>query len=216
MKPMYWVLGGLGIAGLLSLLPKGSGIAPAASEYVPIGTPPAATGSQSKNVLRWVPLVRGAQAFTQSEVPMARILSTIHHESGGNPKAMSYYRHGPSGDPRMPKSIEKADKDTRLQWMRDNWHGHAYGLGQLIPETGKQYAGIQGAGYALYPGQPGQSYDPALNILGTVRFLNHLWKVEGGDLDKIASAYYAGEAGGKHLDYEQNARKEDAVYAGVS
>lgn len=153
---------------------------------------PMATTPKGGKVTRWASMVQAEIAKQKAIIKPSMVLATIEHESGGNPKAMSYYRKpkAPYNDPPMPKGLTA--KEQRA-FMVANWSGHAYGLGQLIPETGKQYGGIQNAGYTRAPGgQPGESYDPAKNIKGTVAFLDYLARKYGGDKRSVYAAYYAG------------------------
>lgn len=146
-----------------------------------------------KGVKQWGPLVQAEVKRQGGPVKPSQVLATIRHESAGNPRAMSYFRKpkAPYFDPAMPKELTAQQKRA---FMVAHWSGHAYGLGQLIPETGVTYGGIKGAGYTRSPGgQPGESYNPEKNIRGTVAFLNALMRKYGGNKRAVYAAYYAGE-----------------------
>lgn len=104
---------------------------------------PAQAGS-----LQYMPTINSALNKTGSSLDPLFVLSILHHESRGNPKATS------------PKN--------------------AQGLMQLIPETAQRF-GVK------------NPYDPEDNILGGVKYLNFLNDRYGGDLNKVAAAYNAGE-----------------------
>jgi soluble lytic murein transglycosylase-like protein len=123
------------------------------------------------------------------------VLATIEHESGGSPTAVSYYRKSkaPYNDPAMPAEVKNGPREAIRDWMYANWSGHAYGLGQLIPETGAKYGGIVGAKYGRRKGGfPGDSFNPEKNIKGTVAFLDELMRKYSGDKRSVYAAYYAG------------------------
>ncbi len=168
------------------------------------------------HVTRWMPLIQAETKGTLVKPSM--VGATFEHESGGDPRAMSYFRkaEAPYFDPPMPKGLTEHEQRA---FQVKNWSGHAYGLGQLIPETGAQYGGIVGAGYTRAPGgQPGDSYDPQKNIKGTVGFLNHLMRQYGGNKRAVYAAYYAGPGnvakyGAEHFaDYINASLAREAKY----
>lgn len=203
---LWWLLGGLVAAHLLG----GKKMSDAQSYTAPPGG----------RVTRWAKMVQEEIARQGAQVKPSQVLATIEHESGGNPNAVSYYRKpkAPYNDPPTPKGL---DSKAARAFQVANWSGHAYGLGQLIPETGAQYGGIVGAGYSRGKGgTPGDSFNPAKNIKGTVAFLNHLLRKFNGDTRSVYASYYAGagavaKRGAEYYkDYIDASVKREAKYRG--
>jgi len=158
---------------------------------------PDAPVAKGMNVLQWLSLAKAAALEFQS-VPLAMILATIDHESGGNRRAYSRYR---LTKPRMnngvmqnfnDKPVPEGATKAEAKAIRDSWNGHCYGLMQLQPETGAKF-GLSGAGYAPSPGQPGNSYDAVKNIHAGTALLSQLMEHLKGNHRLVYIAYFAGE-----------------------
>lgn len=113
-------------------------------------------------VLRWKALVNKA-CKKYPRVKKSLVYATMKHESGGNPRARSTYK----------------TKKGKI--------GHAYGLMQIIPSTGRMY-GLHSLS---------ELYDPELNIEAGVHLLSDLLKKYKGDLERVLAAYYGGPGNAK-------------------
>lgn len=131
------------------------------------------TEGQSAKVLRWAPLIKERIAKAGIRGSLASIffwwtLATMHHESGGNPKATSYKTRGTNNKGR--------------EFVLDAWGRKiplAQGLGQFIKAAQQQF-GVS------------NPYDPVQAIDGMLRLFAALWRKSGGSLPKMAQAYYSG------------------------
>ncbi|MDQ3432523.1 MAG: LysM peptidoglycan-binding domain-containing protein [Actinomycetota bacterium] len=75
--------------------------------------------------------------------------------------------------------------------MESGWNNRvvssagAVGIMQVLPSTG-QFVGTYLVGRKL------DLSDPEDNVLAGVAFLSHLWKLTGGDVDRVLAGYYQG------------------------